>query len=476
MLNEKQLVGLKNLIAELSKGQLAWASGYLASLAGESQVNDSLPAINIIYGTETGTSKNIALELATKARAAGFKAKQQDAAAYRLANIVKEKHLYIIMATHGEGEPPANSLELFAHIETLKPDSLKGLTYSVLALGDSSYPLYCKAGVDLDQKLATLGAKRLVDVALADVDFEEIAEKWQNEVLQALASSQNVAIANVTPAKKSSKGYNRKNPLKGQIIANVNLNDKGSNKETHHIELALEDGLTYEAGDALGVLLIGENKDLTPRLYSIASSQNSFDGEAHLTVGVVRYEENGVQKEGICSSYLASLKEGDEIDLYIHRNSQFRLPAEDKPIIMVGSGTGIAPFRGFLQEREASGASGKNWLFFGEQHAQSDFFYQIEWQDYLKGGLLTKMTVAFSRDQKDKVYVQDRVAQNAKEIYQWLEEGASFYICGGEAMGNSVKEALLAAIKVEGRKSSEETDAYFKALIADDRFKTDLYD
>ncbi|MGE6292382.1 assimilatory sulfite reductase (NADPH) flavoprotein subunit [Aeromonas media] len=220
-------------------------------------------------------------------------------------------------------------------------------------------------------------------------------------------------------------------------------------------------------------------RPLTPRLYSIASAQSEVEEEVHLTVGVVRYpQEDGTVRSGGASSYLADrLPEDAEVRVFVEHNDNFRLPANpDTPVIMVGPGTGIAPFRAFMQEREAQGAEGKNWLFFGNPHFTQDFLYQVEWQRYVKSGLLSKISLAFSRDQANKIYVQDRLREAGLELYQWLEAGAHFYVCGdANHMAKDVQEALLDVISDHGHKSREEAEEYLSELRRAKRYQRDVY-
>ncbi|WP_270817717.1 assimilatory sulfite reductase (NADPH) flavoprotein subunit [Aeromonas sp. Y318-3] len=225
--------------------------------------------------------------------------------------------------------------------------------------------------------------------------------------------------------------------------------------------------------------LVGLLRPLTPRLYSIASAQSEVEEEVHLTVGVVRYpQEDGTVRSGAASSYLADrLIEDGEVRVFIEHNDNFRLPANpDTPVIMVGPGTGIAPFRAFMQEREAQGAEGKNWLFFGNPHFTQDFLYQVEWQRYVKSGLLSKISLAFSRDQANKIYVQDRLREAGLELYQWLEAGAHFYVCGdANKMAKDVQETLLDVIAEHGHKSREEAEEYLSELRRAKRYQRDVY-
>jgi sulfite reductase (NADPH) flavoprotein alpha-component len=217
-------------------------------------------------------------------------------------------------------------------------------------------------------------------------------------------------------------------------------------------------------------------KKLAPRLYSIASSPAAHGDCVHLTVSIVRYETNGRKRKGVCSTFLADRAQ-QKVGTFVHRSPHFRLPEDHtKPMIMVGPGTGIAPFRGFLYEREAVGAAGRNWLFFGDQKERTDFLYQDELLRFKKNGLLTRFNTAFSRNQPEKIYVQQRMLENAAELWAWLEEGAHLYVCGdAQRMAKDVDAALHAIVAQAGQRSKEEADAYVKKLKAGHRYQRDVY-
>ncbi|MDY4378710.1 NADPH-dependent assimilatory sulfite reductase flavoprotein subunit [Pectobacterium brasiliense] len=224
--------------------------------------------------------------------------------------------------------------------------------------------------------------------------------------------------------------------------------------------------------------LLGLLRPLTPRLYSIASSQAEVESEVHITVGVVRYEYEGRERAGGASSYLADrLSEDDEIRVFIEHNDNFRLPANaDAPVIMIGPGTGIAPFRAFMQQRDADGAEGKNWLFFGNPHFTEDFLYQVEWQRYVKDGLLTNIDLAWSRDQAHKVYVQDKLREKGAEVWRWIQDGAHLYVCGdANRMAKDVERALLDVIVEHGGMDSEQADEFLSDLRLERRYQRDVY-
>ncbi|MGU3525030.1 NADPH-dependent assimilatory sulfite reductase flavoprotein subunit [Enterobacteriaceae bacterium C23F] len=224
--------------------------------------------------------------------------------------------------------------------------------------------------------------------------------------------------------------------------------------------------------------LIGLLRPLTPRLYSIASSQAEVETEVHVTVGVVRYDIEGRARTGGASSFLADrLEEGGEVRVFIEHNDNFRLPANpDTPVIMIGPGTGIAPFRSFMQQRAADGAEGKNWLFFGNPHFTDDFLYQVEWQRYVKEGVLSKIDLAWSRDQKEKVYVQDKLRQQGAELWRWINDGAHIYVCGdANRMAKDVEQALLEVIAEFGAMDAEAADDYLSELRVERRYQRDVY-
>ncbi len=218
-------------------------------------------------------------------------------------------------------------------------------------------------------------------------------------------------------------------------------------------------------------------RPMQPRLYSIASSLAAAPDEAHLTVATIRYELNGEQRCGVASGHtIAGAGPDAVLPVYVQSNPNFRLPADDVPIVMIGAGTGIAPFRAFLQEREARGATGQSWLFFGDRNFRSDFLYQLEWQEHLRSGLLARMDVAFSRDQAGKVYVQDKLTEKAADLFAWLQVGAHLYVCGDAAhMAPDVHAALLSIIRTHGRLGPDAAEDYLRTLQRDHRYQRDVY-
>ena len=565
MLPASKLKIIQDLIASSTKEELIWINGYIAGLLSNGTEETTQPAsgkpavskITIAYGTETGNSKKLATNFAATAKKSGINAKLVSLDQYRLNDLAKEEYFFTVISTQGDGEPPAAAKKFYDHIHQngFKVNHLK---YGVLALGDTSYPLFCKAGEDIDTQLQKLGGERLVSLYKCDTDYESEAGDWFSQVLSKLSgngASTTAPAQSPAVAKKSGKKI-----YSGSILKNVNLNDHGSNKQTHHIEIAVEE-IEYAPGDSIGIVpknpvhvvesiialtgidrdkeltyrneavsiltllssklnivympervvkqyaaivqqdipetkislldllkiypvkntsqfeeVIGILEPITPRLYSIASSKEAHGEEVHLTVARDFFRINNETKVGLASDFLSQLPENAELDFYVHKNDQFRLPAAEKDVIMIGPGTGVAPFRSFLAERDSTGAGGRNWLFFGDQHFVTDFLYQSEMQNWIETGVLTKLTVAFSRDQKDKVYVQHKMMLQAVEIFDWLDNGAYLYICGAkDPMSADVENTLLQIIQQVGNKTAVEANDYLNSLKEDGRFMKDVY-
>lgn len=601
--NQEQVELLNRLIPTLNDSQKTWLGGYLTAIQGiaaiaagtgaapnvqaEAVSAVSVPPasreVTVLYGSQTGNSSGLSKKLAKKLEEQGLQVTLSSMGDFKPNGLKKIENLLIVVSTHGEGEPPDNAIPLHEFLNSKRAPKLDGLKYSVLALGDTSYEFFCQTGKDFDLRLQELGGTPIVPRVDCDVDFDEAAAEWMNDVLASLSSTPATAgtvssEAVVAAVSGGESEYNRTNPFKAEVLENLNLNGRGSDRETRHIELSLEgSNLDYEPGDSLGVFpenhprlvdeliaAMGWNADervtvnksgeqvsvyeallryfeitavtkpvvqelakLSPdsgladllandaefrnvmnscdlldlvqdynlkgipagefvavlrkipaRLYSIASSSKSFPDEVHLTVRTVRYEARGRERYGVCSVHLAErIEAGDSLPVYIQHNPNFKLPENpDAPIIMIGPGTGVAPFRSFLGEREETRAQGKTWLFYGDQHFLTDFLYQTEWQRWLKDGVLTKMDVAFSRDTEHKVYVQHRMLENSKELYQWLQEGAVIYVCGDEKkMAHDVHGALATILEQEGGLTSEQASEYLTRLQQEKRYQRDVY-
>ncbi|MBT2616059.1 MULTISPECIES: assimilatory sulfite reductase (NADPH) flavoprotein subunit [unclassified Bacillus (in: firmicutes)] len=594
--NQEQAELLNSLLPSLTQTQKIWLSGYLtASLSVSNTSSAEAPVleaqrggktiskeVTILYGSQTGNAQGLAENAASKLEGNGFQVTISSMSDFKVNNLKKIENLLIAVSTHGEGDPPDNTLSFHEYLHGRRAPSLEGLRYSVLALGDSSYEFFCETGKQFDKRLEELGGTRLFPRMDCDLDYDEPASEWLEGVLSSLREGEVSSNAAVPEAKTSlgEQTYSRTNPYIAEVLENINLNGRGSNKETHHLELSLEgSGLTFEPGDSLGIypkndsdlvdmLLtelnwdpeetvkvnkqgelrqlreslisdfeitvltkslieqaaqLSDNEDLKEllkpgneerlkeyregrdlldfirdfgswgesaqefvsilrkmpaRLYSIANSLSAFPDEVHLTIGAVRYESHGRERNGVCSILCADrLQPGDTLPVYIQHNQNFKQPKNpDTPIIMVGPGTGIAPFRSFIQDREESEAKGKTWLFYGNQHFVTDFLYQTEWQKWLKTGVLTKMDVAFSRDTDEKVYVQDRMREQSGELYEWLQEGAAVYICGDEKnMAHDVHNTLIEIIEKEGNMSHADAQAYLEDMQQNKRYQRDVY-
>jgi sulfite reductase (NADPH) flavoprotein alpha-component len=596
--NQEQAELLNQLLPTLTESQKVWLSGYLAaaqtmsvSAAPEAPsaviptVSTTKPIskeVTILYGSQTGNAQGLAGKAAKTLEGNGFQVTVSSMSDFKPNNLKKVKNLLIVASTHGEGEPPDNALSFHEFLHGKRAPKLEDFRFSVLSLGDSSYEFFCQTGKDFDKKLEELGGTRLYQRVDCDLDFDDPAAEWLEGVLNGLSEAQGGSAAPVQAASTQAieSEYSRTNPFKAEVFENLNLNGRGSNKETRHLEISLEgSGITYEPGDSLGIypendpvlvdtlieelkfdstesvtvnkqgevkslkealisnfeitvltkplleqalqlsgntelqeLLSPGNEDkvkayldgrdlldlvkdfgpwnvsvqdfisilrkMPARLYSISSSLSANPEEVHLTIGAVRYDAHGRERKGVCSILCAErLQSGDTLPIYIQNNQNFKLPTNsDTPIIMVGPGTGVAPFRSFMQDREENGAEGKSWMFFGDQHFVTDFLYQTEWQKWLKDGVLTKMDIAFSRDTEEKVYVQHRMLEHSKELFEWLQEGAAVYICGDEKnMAHDVHNTLLEIIEKEGSMSREQAVEYLANMQQQKRYQRDVY-
>lgn len=485
MLNPEQQALLEQLLRTLSRDQRLWLSGYLQGAGengGETPASANAPVIQVYFATETGNSKRIAQDFAKAAKNKGFRAQIQPIGKLDLKTLAgSAAHAVFIASTHGEGDPPDAAKRFYETLPAAGALSLAPLTYTVLGLGDRAYAKFCQAAVDLDDRLSALGASAFRPIETLDVDFDDHVPAWLESVFASLPVTGGATSATAAPVSRtaSGPGYTRLSPITGTIKEIVNLNDIGSAKETYHIEIVFTAPVQYLPGDAIGIILPEGHPGAAepPRLYSIASSQSAYPNEVHLTVSHAWHElPGGGRGFGLCSHYLAGLSVGEAVRFYIHRNHQFRLPEDDKPIIMVGPGTGIAPFRAFVQERDARGASGGNWLFFGEQHAHCDFLYQAEWQDYLASGALHRIGLAFSRDGRQKRYVQHLMAEHGEELLQWLDDGAHLYVCGSKSpMSEDVEQTLLELIATHKGLSPEAARDALDALAEENRYVKDVY-
>ncbi len=259
-----------------------------------------------------------------------------------------------------------------------------------------------------------------------------------------------------------------------KLIGEARAEERVAYFRTHHIVDIIR---AFPVKGVAAETFVAGLRPLQPRLYSIASSLAANPDEAHLTISTVRYMLHGEVRAGVASGYFADRCPPDAVaPVFVQSNPHFRLPADDVPIIMVGAGTGVAPYRAFIQEREARGAAGRSWLVFGERNFRTDFLYQTEWQAYLKAKALTRMDVAFSRDRTQKAYVQHRLVEQGRDVFAWLEEGAHFYVCGDAArLAPDVQEALIGVVEAHGGRAREAAEEYVRALQHDHRYQRDVY-
>lgn len=583
---------LKKIIENYNDKQLAWLSGYLWGRAEKSSVEQVLPSttppsnmtqaeqkVTIISASQTGNARRVANELSQDIERLGIAVTHLPAGEYKAKKLSQEEILILVTSTQGEGEPPEEALSLYKYLFAAKAPKLTHLQFAVFGLGDASYPKFCQAAKDFDQRFAELDAQRLLVRVDADTDFQTISTSWRQAVIDKLSqlqlSNTQSPTENSTSIAVNSSLYHRDNPFIATVNVNQKITSRDSDRDIRHIELDLSDSdLHYQPGDAVGVwyqnsnelveeilsitqlagetpvehhgqqialktvlteyveltqntpiiiekyaqavqhpellTLIGDReallemsqtlplvdmlnryrgkievqtfvellRPLTPRFYSIASAQDEVGSEVHLTVNVVRYQVDDKIRMGGASGFLANqIADQDQVKIFIEHNDNFRLPDDTHaPIIMIAAGTGIAPFRAFLQQRASQGATGKNWLFFGNPHFISDFLYQVEWQSYVKEGLLTRIDLAWSRDQAEKIYVQDKLIAQASDIWQWLQEGAFIYVCGdAKRMAKAVDLALQQILMTQAQYSQEQAISYLDELRSQKRYQRDVY-
>ena len=568
--------------APFNAEQRAWLNQFLSQTLAQSNptATPSGPSIlvTVMYGSQTGTAEGLAKKLVKTLKKGNFAPEIQDMATYDRARLAQERNLLIITSTYGAGEPPDTATDLHSWLLSDAAPRLEGVSYSVLALGDSSYPDFCKCGIEFDTRLSALGANRIYSRVDVDADPDAPYAEWSTAVLATLAPAGTHSSGNdPAPAETLEIGHSKSNPFPAPVVENRNLNGPGD-KQTHQVALSLEgSNLSYEVGDALGVYplnppdvvdeiianlpfkaatvlapgggevslrnalihhydigslnksiiqkwqaksaspllrslvaaddkkayddfcwgrdlidlvidhpadfadgeeFVSNLKKLQPRLYSIASSPRTHPGEVHLCVGIVRYDTFGRKRGGICSTFLADRVTGDaKPRVYVHSNNAFRLPADGSTdVIMVGPGTGVAPFRAFLEDRKATAALGRNWLFFGNPHRATDYLYQDEIEAYIEDGTLAQFDVAWSRDQKEKLYVQHLMLQKGAELWNWLSKGAAFYVCGDASrMAKDVDQALHKVAAEYGKLNQEDATAFISKLKKEKRYLRDVY-
>jgi sulfite reductase (NADPH) flavoprotein alpha-component len=584
--DEHQLRALQVALKDMSPTQIAWVSGYLAGLSGQtlpaSAEPEALETLTILYGSQTGNAKTVAEQLGERALGQGMEIRVLSMGDFSPRKLAKERLVLLVVSTHGEGEPPETAYALHSFIQDPRAPRMEQLRYAVLGLGDSSYEHFCRTAVEFDRRLAELGAERILPLQCCDLEYQPETARWSADALDRLTTlatrrtNNVVTLQGLRPGRNQSRieTYNKDNPYPATLLENRRITTTDAVADVRHLALAIDpQALRYRPGDALGVwfhndptlvdailrrtglaaetpvplgddelglrqalierleltqlhpttvrswseltddrglkdlatdaarlrayaaerqvidliaecptrldapALVGLLRPLQARLYSIASSQSDVEDEVHLTVSVVRYRAHGRDHLGGATGFLSErVGEQDPIRIYIAENDAFRLPDDgDTPVIMIGAGTGIAPYRAFLQQRAANGDRGRNWLVFGNRHFHRDFLYQLDWQAQRKAGLLHRASLAFSRDTAEKVYVQQRLREEAKEILHWLEEGAHLYVCGATAMGQAVHRALLDILGTEAGLGADAAETYIDNLRREARYHRDLY-
>jgi len=537
-------------------------------------------SLTILFGTQTGNAEQMASDIAGIARTRGFAPRVASLDAIAMDELAGLKRLLIVTSTYGQGEMPDTARGFWEALSAEDAPDLAGLSYSLMAMGDSGYETFCAAGRDMDERLRALGAKAIEPRVQCDTNYAATAFAWVDRALAAVRAVEGddaaAAFAD-RPAETATRSkWSRRNPYPARMAVNRRLSAADSAKDTRHIEFNLGDsGLGYEAGDCIGVIpqndqglvdalmshlgacahvpvaghdrplgsllseafeistpsrelvaevarrsgdaelghvlengdrqaldawlwgrdildllammpngamslaeFVGLLKPLQHRAYSIASSPKEHPGRVHLTVATIRYSSHGRPRRGVASTYLADrVGEGRTAPIFLSPNRAFRVPEDDgAPMIMIGPGTGVAPFRAFLQERRARGATGRNWLFFGDRHRGQDFLYEEDFAAMRASGLLTRLDLAFSRDQPEKVYVQHRMREHARELFAWIEEGGRLYVCGDAThMAVDVERALAEIIAAEGAMSAEHAEAYLDRLRKEKRYARDVY-
>lgn len=547
------------------------------------QLENGHARVVVMFGSQSGNAEQLAKNFGRQLSALGYESAVVDMAKFRETDLTRESWLLAVSSTWGEGEPPDNAVEFWEHLESAEAPRLENLRFSVLGLGDTDYQIFCGMGKNLDRRFEELGAQRFAPRTDCPLEFDEPAQQWWGSVTSKLQELAPVAAPTEAAAASEEEevpdGYSKKRPFPSPLKVHQHLCAPGSPKDTRHFEFSLEgSGLTYEVGDALGLVprndpglvdellqragcsgeeavrtpenretslreaLIGSyaitgisrkflkdfaerahdfylkhlllpemNRDfqawcegreiidlflafpkvtysatelvaalgkLNPRLYSIASSLKKHPDEVHLTVARVEYQTLGRRRLGVASTFLADrLPNGDTAGVFVQPAKGFKPPVDPNvPMIMVGPGTGIAPFRAFLEEREVTGATGRNWLFFGNPHRATDYFYEEEFEAYRASGFLTRLDLAWSRDQGAKVYVQHLLAQQGAEVWAWLADGAHFYVCGDAVkMAKDVDDALHALIATHGGMSEEGAAEYVKQMKKNKRYQRDVY-
>lgn len=541
-------------------------------------------ALTILYGSQTGNAEFLASQIMDQAKAQGYNAALVSLDAMSPAEAVRQERLLIVTSTHDNGHMPDNAQPFWESLQSLDAPIFQGVPFAVLAIGDSMYEDFCKAGVDLDRRIAELGGERIVDRVDCDVDYDFTAGPWIDKTLAALKSVRNEApagqeeeISSPAPAAAMPNKTSRQLPDTARVVEARRLSAPGSAKEVWHYELEVDgDSAHYRPGDSLAVVptnpprlvnevldhlgcdgdeifegqtkplraLLSEDyelrlphfglvaalaqgldashpvrqlvesadrkelenwlwgKDLADvlraaegpamkareivallrpiqhRAYSISSSPRRDPDRIHLTVSSVRYEMEDRQHVGACSGFLSdAVRTNAALQVFPLPAHEFHLPEDaNADVIMIGPGVGVAPFRAFLREREATNAQGRNWLFFGDQHREPSWLYQEEIEAQHHQGLLDRLSLAFSRDQEMKIYVQDRMRHEGADLFSWISGGAHIYVCGDKRrMAPDIDRALVDILQLHGGMTEDAAVRCVQQLKDEGRYVKDVY-
>ncbi|MEX0988084.1 MAG: flavodoxin domain-containing protein [Bacteroidales bacterium] len=535
-------------------------------------------ALYILHGSRSGNSRAIAHLARDYAEYLGIETSIESMQDFNPEKLKRIRNLLIAVSTHGEGDPPFQAEEFYNYLHNQEVPELRGLNFSVLALGDSSYKHFCKTGKDIAKRFKKLGAAPVYPLVECDIDFEDSARQWVRNTVDLI---QKEVKPRVRPENnRANFVFDLKlddaddDYFRAMVLEKRLLTGRNSTKRIYNLRLDLKNsGFDYKPGDSIGIFcgnsrllvdriirklnfdpthqvdvkgkktllkhaLVNEfeltvittvvvqkyarivpNTDLlqlmeskkamkqyvetrdildlitdfpgvispeefvsilrklAPRLYSVASCELSDRDQVDLAVGIIEYVEGGRIHQGVGSAFLSDiLEEGEKIPVTFEPNEKFRLPDDtDRAVIMIGTGTGVSPYRAFLQERNLT-SNAANWLFFGERNEATDFLYREDFLQFMENGVLTRLDMAFSRDQEERVYVSHKINENGKEVYRWLQDGAIVYLCGNKrTMAKDVRLALLEVFRKEGGMSEDKSLDYLEQLKSEKRFREDVY-
>lgn len=566
---------IQALLRQLDSRQSLWLSGYLAAQSTERETTPeptAQAAVWVLYGSETGNSEAIAKDLSQQLKQHNTEHRVLSLARVKPRELKRADILLVICSTHGDGDPPEPAIGFFEALETLRENDLKGKRHAVLALGDSSYEHFCTAGQALHKSFSQLGSEPLLDCVDCDVDYQQAAQQWCEQLQQHLPVATHTAtLLSVDPAAGQesavASSISRDNPLSVEVLENIRLSADTRARPIHHLELLLEPATVNIApGDAIGVIpnnppaliatvlrlsglsgdepvaikgralslveafrecvdltvpspnlltlwaslsdaeglktladadrqtqraylkttsvsdllshpalgvepqaLIDALRPLQPRLYDVANAFNQDSDELHITVKDYRYQLGEQQHTGIASDYLLNLELGELVRAYVHQNKRFRLPDDTSAaIILIAQGTGIAPYRAFIQTLSELASAPPVWLFLQEHSREEDFLYQADWQQAQADGVLSNIHTLFTADTPNTT-LADVFASCCDELASWLQEGAHLYICGEKTALSGAEQSLQTVCDNSG------DDNLWQDLKAQKRLHKNLY-